>query len=79
MYLYDKPINVASLVFQFSMRKGRTGFGFSVTGSHPAQVSRVDPGGAAHRAGLQPGDWIVRINRENVSTATADCVGRIIR
>jgi serine protease Do len=38
-------------------------------GSTGAVVSDVDPGGAAARAGLQAGDVILEVNRQQVSGA----------
>ena len=60
-------------------RSGSGSYGFGVTGGHPVQVCRVDAGGPADHAGVEPGDWIIRVNGEDVSTATSECVGRIIR
>ncbi|XP_052262977.1 delphilin-like [Dreissena polymorpha] len=37
-------------------------FGFVVKGSNPAYIETVDSKGAAEKAGLQPGDFIVKLN-----------------
>lgn len=37
-------------------------FGFVIKGNNPVFIETVDPGGAAERAGLQPGDLIMKLN-----------------
>ncbi|VEN63141.1 unnamed protein product [Callosobruchus maculatus] len=44
------------------------GFGFSVVWTRPPRVERVERGGAADRAGLLPGDYIIFVDRFNVVT-----------
>ena len=61
------------------LKKGKSGYGFTVSGNSPVKVCRVDPGSAAEAAGLKPDDCIVRIDGLNVSRSTADSVARIIK
>ena len=42
--------------------RGHGEFGFTLSGNAPVYVRSVDRGGAAERAGLQPGDQIMQIN-----------------
>nr|CAH7754856.1 unnamed protein product [Callosobruchus chinensis] len=44
------------------------GFGFSVVWTRPPRVERVERGGAADRAGLLPGDYVIFVDRYNVVT-----------
>ncbi|ELT91898.1 hypothetical protein CAPTEDRAFT_216420 [Capitella teleta] len=64
---------------QATLRKGRDGYGFAMTGACPALVCRVEERKSADVAGMKAGDVITRINNENVSTANCDQVARIIR
>ena len=61
------------------IRRGKSGFGFSISGACPVHVSRVDLGSRAESAGLAHGDVITRIDGLNVSRSTADSVARIIK
>ena len=61
------------------MRRGKTGYGFTVLGCSPVKVGKVDEGSAAKDAGLCEGDYIVRINGQNVSRSTAESVVRIVK
>ncbi|KAK7502340.1 hypothetical protein BaRGS_00006293, partial [Batillaria attramentaria] len=42
-------------------------FGFVVKGCNPAFIESVDPGGPAEKAGLQDGDFIIKLNGLDVS------------
>ncbi|KAK2167897.1 hypothetical protein LSH36_22g00005 [Paralvinella palmiformis] len=61
------------------IKRGKRGYGFSVTGSSPATVRRVEDGSAADQAGLHVGDAVIRINGQNVSRSIADSVAKIVR
>ena len=61
------------------MHKTEAGYGFTVKSSCPVRVGRVKSHGPAENAGLGRGDYIIRINGQNVSTATADTVAEIVR
>ncbi|KAI0227526.1 hypothetical protein LSAT2_021994 [Lamellibrachia satsuma] len=59
--------------------RGQGGFAFSIAGNNPVRVSRVDMGSQADIAGLKSGDYIVRINGQNISRSTANSVAKIVR
>ena len=61
------------------LQRSKLGYGFSLTGSCPPCVARVDTGGPANIAGVRTGDFLIKVNGENVSTATSEQSGRIIR
>ncbi len=44
------------------MNRGGGGFGFTLSGNCPVFIRSVDPGGAASRMGLRPGDRILKLN-----------------
>jgi len=64
---------------QLVIARGRTGYGFTVTGSCPVKVGSVRVWSAAHEGGLQEGDFIVRINGLNVSRSSVESVAKIVR
>ena len=74
-YLYILILGLLQIV----MKRGQRGYGFSVTGSSPACVRRVDGGSAACQAGLRELDAVIRINGQNVSKSIADSVAKIVR
>jgi len=45
-----------------ALSRGRTGFGFTITGELPCRLGGVVPGSAADSAGLQSGDRLIGIN-----------------
>ncbi|CAH2004683.1 unnamed protein product [Acanthoscelides obtectus] len=55
------------------------GFGFSVVWTRPPRVERVERGGAADKAGLLPGDYIIFVDRFNVVTMPEVDVLSLIR
>ena len=61
------------------VKQTNAGYGFSVKGSCPAVVGDVDKRTPAYEAGLRRGDYVVRINGQNVSRSSADSITRIIR
>ena len=61
------------------IKRGKSGFGFTINGSCPVTVCRVDPGSSGDVAGVKTGDCIVRIDGLNVSRSACDSVARIIR
>ena len=64
---------------QLIIERGNAGYGFTVTGSCPVKVGSVRVWGAAHEAGLQEGDFFVRINGLNVSRSSVESVAKIVR
>ena len=46
--------------------RGNGGFGFTLSGNAPVFIRSVDPYGAAARAGLRAGDYILQLNGLNV-------------
>ncbi len=73
---FDRPRLEQALA---KMQKPAPGLGAAVASSHAgagAYVGRVRPGSAAERLGLQPGDIIVKVNRQPV--ASADDLKRIV-
>ncbi len=60
-------------------RGGGAGYGFSVVGSCPVNVARVEARSPAAASGLHKGDLIVCINGRNVSRSTNDSVAKIIK
>ncbi|XP_072560998.1 delphilin isoform X1 [Paramormyrops kingsleyae] len=49
-------------------------FGFRVGGSGPSYILSVDEGSSAHHAGLQPGDQVLEIEGQNVSSLGKDAL-----
>ena len=81
-FIYDniyKYLECFFVYFQLVIKRGKRGYGFSVTGSSPACVRRVEDGSVAWRAGLRVDDAVIRINGQNVSRSIADSVAKIVR
>ena len=60
------------------LSRGRSGFGFTITGEIPCRLGGVVPGSAADCAGLQSGDRLIGINGQDVSMLSHDEVVRRI-
>ncbi|CAL4174528.1 unnamed protein product [Meganyctiphanes norvegica] len=58
--------------------KGKSGFGFTISGQAPCILSCIVTGSPAERAGLRPGDFLIAVNSQNVSKAPHDDVARLI-
>jgi hypothetical protein len=52
---------------QINLDMGPSGFGFVLSGERPPWVRAVDSDSAAARAGIIPGDYIVRVNSQDVT------------
>ena len=61
-----------------ALSRGRSGFGFTITGELPCRLGGVVPGSAADCAGLQSGDRLIGINGQDVSVLSHDEVVRRI-
>ncbi|XP_014236833.1 rho guanine nucleotide exchange factor 11 isoform X1 [Trichogramma pretiosum] len=66
---------VATLV----VYKDEAGYGMKVSGDNPVYVQSVKEGGAAARAGLSPGDKIIKVNGVNVTQSTHTQVVELIK
>lgn len=58
--------------------RGRTGYGFTLTGQAPCVLSCILKGSPAHYVGLRPGDRILSVNDINVSKASHEDVVKLI-
>ena len=62
--------SVANHFFSMSrtvqVSRGHGEFGFTLNGNAPVCIRSVDSGGAAERAGIQPGDQILQLNGVHV-------------
>lgn len=54
------------LILELIINKDIKGYGMKVSGENPVYVESVKDGGAAHRAGLNASDMILRVNGHNV-------------
>jgi hypothetical protein len=54
-------------------------YGFTITSSCPCMIGKVDLDKAAFRYGLRPGDFISKINGNNVSRATVESVVKAVK
>ncbi|XP_046385174.1 regulator of G-protein signaling loco isoform X2 [Ischnura elegans] len=60
------------------LRRGRGGFGFTISGQRPCILSCIVAGSPAERAGLRPGDHLVSVNGRGVARAPHDDVVRLV-
>lgn len=49
-------------------RHQEKGYGFSIVWTHPPRVEKVEANLAAERAGIQPGDFVIFVDKHNVVT-----------
>src|SRR6218665_492851 len=64
--------------FQILMLKDPTGYGFTIKGPSPVCVVKVKRASSAAAAGLAPGDFIERINGQNVTGLSDESVLALI-
>ena len=58
--------------------RGRSGYGFTISGQHPCVLSCIVGGSPADLAGLKAGDYLYFVNGVNVSHAPHDDVVRMV-
>ena len=58
--------------------RGKTGYGFTISGQQPCILSCIVAGSPADRAGLKTGDYLLHVNNLNVAKASHDEVVRMI-
>ena len=72
-------LGLTKLKFYIERNEVTNDFGFTISGSCPCVVSKVDPEKDAFSKGLRPGDYIVKIHDINVSRATCESVVKLIK
>ncbi|XP_050397325.1 regulator of G-protein signaling 12 isoform X3 [Patella vulgata] len=58
--------------------RGKSGYGFTISGQHPCVLSCIVNGSPAEQMGLKPGDYVMSVNGENVSRSSHDSVVRMV-
>ena len=58
--------------------RGKSGYGFTISGQHPCVLSVIVPGSPADVAGLKTGDYVVSVNNQNVTKYPHDDVVRMV-
>ncbi|XP_056005277.1 regulator of G-protein signaling 12-like isoform X4 [Ostrea edulis] len=58
--------------------RGKSGYGFTISGQHPCVLSVIVPGSPADVAGLKTGDYVVSVNNQNVTKFPHDDVVRMV-
>ena len=61
------------------IHRGRSGFGFSISGQSPVTVCRVDDGSLAALGGLRVGDVLLAVDGRNVVSAASETVAALVR
>lgn len=95
MIIFYRYANIAAEPRTVVLHRGRKGFGFILRGAKatsplmeltPSEkcpalqyLDDVDPGGVADMSGLRKGDFILEINKEDVSSASHEHVVDLIR
>ncbi|CAD5115496.1 DgyrCDS4464 [Dimorphilus gyrociliatus] len=62
-----------------TIKRGASGFGFTVTGSSPVQVYEIESNSTAELAGLRHGDYITHVNGINVTEMSTQTVAKLVR
>ncbi|KAF0773017.1 regulator of G-protein signaling loco [Aphis craccivora] len=60
------------------VKRGKNGFGFTISGQQPCILSCIVPGSPADQAGLRAGDYLVAVSNHNVSKLLHDDVVQLI-
>ncbi|CAG5124502.1 unnamed protein product [Candidula unifasciata] len=63
----------------FQVVREADSFGFVIRSSCPAFIESVDPGGAAEKAGLQAGDYLIKLNGIDVRETDHDRLIELLR
>ena len=58
--------------------RGKSGYGFTISGQHPCALSNIVKDSPAERAGLKAGNYLVAVNNINISKAPHDDVVRMV-
>lgn len=58
--------------------RGKSGYGFTISGQHPCILSNIVKDSPAERAGLKAGDYLVAVNNLNIAKAPHDDVVRMV-
>jgi len=61
------------------IHRGRSGFGFSISGECPVTVCRVDDGSLAALGGLRVNDVLLAVDGQNVTSAASETVAALVR
>uniref|UniRef100_A0A1I8Q564 Regulator of G-protein signaling loco n=1 Tax=Stomoxys calcitrans TaxID=35570 RepID=A0A1I8Q564_STOCA len=60
------------------VRRGYSGFGFTISGQQPCRLSCIIPNSPADQAGLRAGDFLISVNGLNVSKLPHETVVQLI-
>ena len=58
--------------------RGKSGYGFTISGQNPCILSCIVSGSPADRCGLKTGDYLMAVNGLNISKSPHDDVVRLI-
>jgi len=61
------------------IHRGRSGFGFSISGECPVTVCRVDAGSLAELCGLRVSDELVAVDGQNVEHAASETAAALVK
>jgi len=61
------------------INRGRSGFGFSISGECPVTVCRVDDGSLAALGGLKVNDVLLAVDGQNIANAASETVAALVR
>ena len=61
------------------IHRGRSGFGFSISGECPVTVCRVDGGSLAQLGGLRVDDQLLAVDGHNVELASSETAAALVK
>ena len=70
-----RPIHGVKTV---DVTRGKSGYGFTISGQHPCVLSCIVNNSPADRVGLRPGDYLMSVNGQDVSKFGHDEVVRMV-